>query len=340
MARFLLSKSKALEQYNSISSLGIVSYSFKTNPKVGMLLENNADCMFSVHFKNELKLIKDKSRVWYLAQALNEPLIAELLDAGVNRFVVENKEDLELLVAVVQTRKVKIELLLRIMLKENTIKTEKHYVFGMESDFVNEMIPLLEKNPLIEKLGVHFHRKTQNVSEWDLVREISELISPDSLKCLDYVNIGGGLPALYKNITDAVFPSIIKKIGLFRDWLAEFGIQLIIEPGRYLSGPCVKLESEIVGVHGNTVVIDASVYNSSPDTLIVPIKLLVEGERESGVPCILKGITPCSTDIFRYRVYLKELPKVGERIVFLNAGAYNFHTEFCELDKVETVIVD
>ena len=44
-------------------------------------------------------------------------------------------------------------------------------------------------------------------------------------------------------------------------------------------------------------------------------------------------------DLFSYRVYL---PNVREKqdIVFLNAGAYNFGTDFCELDKVKTEIVD
>jgi ornithine decarboxylase len=44
-------------------------------------------------------------------------------------------------------------------------------------------------------------------------------------------------------------------------------------------------------------------------------------------------------DIFRYRTYLDN-PKVGDKIVFLNAGAYTYSTDFCNLKKLETVIVD
>ncbi|MBT5924699.1 decarboxylase, partial [Candidatus Woesearchaeota archaeon] len=66
--------------------------------------------------------------------------------------------------------------------------------------------------------------------------------------------------------------------------------------------------------------------------------LLVENELEKhqGEPYVIKGITPCSLDLFRYRVYLNE-PKVGDKITFLNAGAYNFSTEFCDLEKLETI---
>ena len=44
-------------------------------------------------------------------------------------------------------------------------------------------------------------------------------------------------------------------------------------------------------------------------------------------------------DIFRYQVYLRD-PKAGDKLVFLNAGAYNFTTDFCNLEKMETVVVD
>ena len=40
-------------------------------------------------------------------------------------------------------------------------------------------------------------------------------------------------------------------------------------------------------------------------------------------------------DLFRYRAYLKNL-KVGDKLVFLNVGAYNFTTDFCDLEKIET----
>jgi len=44
-------------------------------------------------------------------------------------------------------------------------------------------------------------------------------------------------------------------------------------------------------------------------------------------------------DLFRYRVYLKDEPKVGGKITFLNAGAYNFSTDFCNLPTIETEII-
>ena len=91
----------------------------------------------------------------------------------------------------------------------------------------------------------------------------------------------------------------------------------------------------------NNIIVDASVYNSDMDALIVPVKLLVEGElkKGEGEAYVIKGVTPCSMDLFRYRVYLKDL-KEGDEIVFLNAGAYNFSTEFCDLEKIEVETIE
>ena len=68
-----------------------------------------------------------------------------------------------------------------------------------------------------------------------------------------------------------------------------------------------------------------------------PVLVYGEVEKGEGQPYVIKGITPCSMDLFRYRVYLNN-PKVGDEIVFLNAGAYNFTTNFCDLPELETEI--
>ncbi len=119
------------------------------------------------------------------------------------------------------------------------------------------------------------------------------------------------------------------------------GIKMFIEPGRFIAAPAGKLVCYITGVYENNIIVNASVYNTDMDAILVPVKLLIEGELEkgSGRPYVVKGSTPCSMDLFRYRVYLDN-PKVGDKIVFLNAGAYNFASDFCDLEKLETEIID
>ncbi len=116
---------------------------------------------------------------------------------------------------------------------------------------------------------------------------------------------------------------------------------MIIEPGRYIAAPAISLHTKIKIIYDNNIVINCSVFNSAMDTFVVHNKLKIRGENENkrGKAYTIKGKTPDSMDIFRYRVYLDN-PKIGDEIVFENAGAYNYSTDFCGLEKPETKVVD
>lgn len=341
--RFEISKKIILEKFDEANELAdLISYSSKTNPVVTEILENERSCFFSIHSLSELKNVKDGSRVIFLAQGWDFEEIKILFDRGVRYFVVDNIQDLETLKKFMEDKKETINLFLRLKLKENTIRTEKYFVFGFGSDFINKEIFDLKKLDWVESMGIHFHRKTQNVSEWDLKREIEDVFSEDVLKSLDYLILGGGLPSIYANTNVKVFEGIFRKIKEFKCWANGFGIKTIIEPGRYIAAPAGKLVSHVKAVYDRNIVVDVSVYNSDMDAIIVPVKLLVDGEVEKseGEAYVIKGITPCSMDLFRYRVYFDHEPKVEDELVFLNAGAYNFSSDFCDLEKIESVIVD
>jgi ornithine decarboxylase len=339
MAHFLLSKKKLFAQYEVAKSLAdSVSYSFKTNPIVGNLLEEHTDCQFSLHSTELMNRLSDMSRVWYFAQGFDDAEVGRLIKDGVKRFVVDNPADLEILLGYIKKHKSEIELLLRMRLKEHTVYTGKHFVFGMYANEINDHIKKLAANPNISKLGVHFHRKTQNISEWSLLPELCSSLSEETFSLIDIVNIGGGLPISYKN-SHADTGGIFAKIGELRRFLNDKGITMIIEPGRFLAGPCVKLFSVVKNIYHGNIIIDASVYNSANDTFVANVRLEIEGELESGEAFTVKGCTPCSMDIFRYRVFLTD-PKPGQEIVFLNAGAYTYSSDFCDLKPLLTKIVD
>ncbi len=339
-AKFLLSKKKLLEQYHLASSISnAVSYSAKTNYEVAAVLETMTDCFFSLHSIESLGTVKDKKRIWFLAQAWDEKELELLFSAGVENFIVDNEEDLGVLLRFIESKQAKVNLLLRIRLKEHTIHTGKYFVFGMYSEQINRLLPELKKNLRIKNLGIHFHRKTQNVSEWSLKEELQASITERSWKCIDCVCIGGGLPVKYRNFTADVLPGIFSEITSLKAWLNGRNIKMIIEPGRFLAAPCVRLETSIKSIYDDSIIVNASVYNSAMDTFVASIKLEIEGELESGTAYAVKGQTPCSMDIFRYRVFLNN-PKIGDKIIFLNAGAYNFSSDFCCLKKLDTVVVD
>jgi ornithine decarboxylase len=340
---FKLSKKVILEQYQKLTGIAdVISYSSKTNPLITPILEENTDTLFSVHMTNELKHIRDRSRILFLAQGWTREIIEDLYEQGTRYFCVDNEYDLDTLLSTLEDKAWKVDLLLRLKLKENSIRTERYFVFGMSSDIINKRITQLRDHPNIDNLGVHFHRKSQNVSEWKLRRDIEDVLSPQTLDAIDVLNIGGGLPAKYANTNANVLAGIFKRIISFKQWLNEKDIKLMIEPGRFIAAPSGELVTYVTAVYENNIIVNASVYNSDMDAIVVPVKLLVKDELDdrSADPYVIKGCTPCSMDLFRYRVYLKDEPRVGDAITFVNAGAYNFASNFCDLEVIPTKIVE
>lgn len=340
---FVLSKKAVHKQIKILKRhFDKISFSWKTNPHVGKVLLEKNQTMFSIISINELKQFLtesgDVSRVLYFPFTLNQKDLIFLKKQNITNFVVENEQDLNALINFVNKNNYKINIQLRMKLKENTLFTGKHYVFGMNLNQIQDWVPKLKENKNINKIGIHFHRKTQNVSEWNLKYEIEKSLE-NILPIIDELNLGGGLPANYHNIHDKSIENIFKQIKELKDYSDTFKIKLIIEPGRFISAPAVKLNSQIIQIIDNNCFLNCSIFNGTMDTVIANVKLKVMGELESGKKYLLKGCTPDSTDILRYSIYLDN-PKVGDTITFENCGAYTYQTNFCALDKINYIIKD
>jgi ornithine decarboxylase len=342
-AKFIISKKKLLEQYKILKDLGLsVSYSYKSNREIGNLLQELTGCFFSIHSKDEIEMIKEKSRIWLFLQAESEEEIKKIIEDGINNFVVDNEADLETMLQIIDKLEIKINLSLRMKFQEHRIGSGKYFVYGMPSNKINEIVQRIKENKKIEKLGIHLHRKSQNTSEWEIQEEIEDSLSDDSLKRINFINLGGGLPSVYRSLNTNVFSYIFERITKTKDWLKEKNIETFIEPGRFLCAPAVKLITKIIQKYDNNLILNTTIYNCALDTVLTSTKLLVEGEKEEGEEgenYLIKGNSPTRDDIFRYKVRLKD-PKVGNKIVFLNAGAYNYTTDFFGYKKLKTEILE
>ena len=342
-AKFILSKRILLNQMQKLKDLGLkISYSYKTNKEVGNILQEISDCDFSIHAKEEIDMVKDKSIIWFFTQAESEEELKNILEKGIKNFVVDNEIDLGRILNVIESQKIKINLSLRMKFQEHRIGTGKYFVYGMSSRKVNELILKIKNNSFIEKLGIHIHRKSQNTSEWEIVGELKDSLTKQSLERIDFVNLGGGLPTKYKNYASEVLNYIFEKLKSTKIFLDKYRIQTYIEPGRFLAGPCIKLETEIIQIQEKNIIINTTIYNCALDTVLTGIKMLVENEledNEEGEFYLIKGNSPTRDDIFRYKVKLQN-PKVGDKIVFLNAGAYNYTTDFFGYKKLKTEILE
>jgi len=341
-AKFILSKEKLLEQVRILDDLGLkISYSYKTNKEVGNVLQEITNVDFSIHAKEEIDFIKDKSKIWFFTQAESEKELIEILDKGISNFVVDNEIDLRRLIEVVEEKKEKINLSLRMKFQEHRVGSGKYFVYGMDSLKVNKLIHEIKENIFINKLGIHIHRKSQNTSEWEIEEELQDSLNKECLERINFLNFGGGLPTRYKSYTSKVLPYIFEKLKNAKYFLKEYGVETYIEPGRFLAAPCIKLETNIIQVQGKNIVLNTTIYNCALDTVLTGTKMLVEGElkeEDEGEDYLVKGNSPTRDDIFRYKVKLKN-PKVGDKLVFLNAGAYNYTTDFFGYKKLNTEMI-
>ena len=235
-AKFQISKSKVIDEYNKLKELtDIIAYSVKSNPYITEILEEKTDSSFLLHHINELKLIKDYSKVFFMLHSPDQEELNIIFKKNIINFIIDNEVDLNLFLEYIKKNNKKVNVFLRMRLKEYTVQTGRFFVFGMYSKQINSLIPKLKGNLNINKLGVHFHRKTQNLSEWSLIRELNESLFEETWKAIDYLDIGGGVPVAYKNISPSTIDIIYKKIKELKDYLNSKNIKMIMEPGRAIA---------------------------------------------------------------------------------------------------------
>lgn len=342
-ARFILSKEILVDQVKKLEDLGLrVSYSYKTNRVAGNVLQKICPKVdFSIHAQEEISEIEDKSKIWFFTQAESVSEVEKLLEVGIKRFVVDNLVDYNNLFEAIKDTKYVIDLSLRMKFKEHRIGSGKYFVYGMGSKIINELILALDSKN-IGSIGVHIHRKSQNITEWNIKEELEDSLSKEVLQKINFVNFGGGLPSVYRSNSEEIFPYIFEKLVEVRKYLDKYKIVSYIEPGRFICAPAVKLVTNIIQVYDLNIVINTTIYNCALDTVLTGTKMLIDGELgdgEQGNYYLVKGNSPTRDDIFRYKVKLKD-PKIGDKLVFLNSGAYNYSTDFFGYKKLKTEIVE
>lgn len=340
MAYFLIHKKKVLEQYNKIADVcDIVSYSMKTNIDVSKILNKETNSWFSIHHMSYAKMY-DHSKIIYFIVGDTVKQIYKYVNDGINKFVVDNVYDYGTMKKFLEQNPTKkITVFLRMKLKEFTVHTEKHFVFGMYSEKINELIKELSEHKNVT-LGIHVHRKTQNIGEWNLLEEIQNNLSEETLSNIKYFCSGGGYPIVYKNYPESQESPVLAKLKELKEWLNKKGIKLITEPGRYICGPSVELYAKILSIYDDTITLDCSIYNGAMDTFVANIRLPIKDETVEGYKYTIKGKTPDSIDIFRYKVFFAKPKKVGQKIIFENAGAYTYSTNLFGLKKLPIKYID
>ncbi|HXX27629.1 MAG TPA: type III PLP-dependent enzyme [Terriglobales bacterium] len=209
--------------------------------------------------------------------------------------------------------------------------------FGCESHMVIDL--LIEAKKLgLAPVGVSFHVGSQQTDpqQWGAALAPAAWVFHGCARQgvnLEMVNLGGGLPAHYREPVPPLEAYAEAIETALRKEFASSRPHIMIEPGRYLVGDAGVLRTEIVLIARKSaheqerwIYLDAGLYNGLDETMNERIHYRIRTSRDGGAaaPAILAGPTCDSTDVL-YRRHPYELPldlEIGDTVDFLSAGAY------------------
>ena len=272
--------------------------------------------------------------------------IRDALRFGCTSFVIDNHYELEKFIAY----RHRVGLLIRLSFPNPDSAIDLSQKFGCKPD---EVIALIEQ---AESLGLHvkglsFHAGSQCPDSSNHVYAIKKCQSiidycfQEKEKLLSILDIGGGFPIEYTNdvIDTEAFCTPI------RDALHQLPehIQVIAEPGRYLSAPAMTSICSIMGKahRGDSIwyYLDDGVYGSYSgkifDHVTYPLKVFSDlKQRENAV---LAGPTCDSIDVIAEDILLPPLA-IGDLLIGQQMGAYTSATatDFNLFKRAKIIVIN
>ncbi len=172
--------------------------------------------------------------------------IADGIDAGVLLLNIESEDELRIVDRLGRERRVVVPVAIRVN-PEITVETphsyirtgEKGHKFGVPYDEVRDVARVAASLPNVVLRGLDMHVGSQ-LSRLDAYRhgiervlELLAQLRSDGAKDLRYLDIGGGLAVTY----DAEEPTDLERFAqIVVPAVRSTGLQLIIEPGRFMVG--------------------------------------------------------------------------------------------------------
>lgn len=315
-----------------------IYYAVKANPADEIItLLNSMGSFFDVasiyELRKLLRLGVDPSRMSYGNTIKKAAHIREFRQAGVDIYVTDSECDLRNIAKEAPGARIFVRILAEGVFTADWPLSRK---FGCQPDMAYDLIELAVKLGL-KPYGISFHVGSQqrDITAWDAalskVKFIFDWCEEAGIE-LKSINMGGGFPARYidKNNSISTYSQEITRFlhEDFGDNLPE----VIIEPGRYMSGDSGVIVSEIVLISRKSrtalerwVFTDVGKFNGLMETLGEAIKYPIyvekDGPRER---VILAGPTCDSTDTM-YEEAGYNLPlniAVGDKVYWLSTGAY------------------
>jgi ornithine decarboxylase len=328
--------------YLELSSLfpqAAIYYAVKANPEIKVLsllasLGANFDIASRYELDTILALGVEGFRISYGNTIKKAEDIAYFYEKGVRLFATDSEQDIRNLAKHAPQSKIYV----RILPEENSSADwPLSRKFGCSTEMAYDLIVLARELGL-QPYGLSFHVGSQqrDIEQWKhaIARcaVLAKRLRENEKIEIKLINMGGGLPASYKqpNVPVETYASSINRF--LQEELGSNPCQIIIEPGRSLVADSGTLVSEVILVSRKAkqggyrwVYLDAGLFNGMIETLDESIKFRISSEKTGPTDeAILAGPTCDSMDVM-YEKEKIELPlslTQGDRLYIHSAGAY------------------
>ena len=324
---------KAVSQLRELGAQ--INYSVKTNPSPELLgLLVSEDVGFSVSSTKDLEFIlkfgADPQKIIYHERALSMGKIDETYK-NCSAFVADNAGSAMNALKALQSGDL---IILRMKASCSQTAYSGDYQPGMDKDTLLEFAQKAKAKSI--KVGILHHSSSQidTTNAWS--KKFKEILDICAEFDFDVVDMGGGFPVAYANQD---YSQLFKTISVGIDQIKNKCSQVIIEPGRAIAATPCMLITRVALLDGNDVILDASLYNTHIDTIIAGINLPCRSLKSGNAQIYrLLGSSLCNLDVFAKKVRLPELDK-GDIVIFDNAGAYNFSSDFTPGTGIKIFVV-
>ncbi len=210
--------------------------------------------------------------------------------------------------------------------------------FGMSQEYFKQIIKQSKKSGWPVK-GITFHVGSQNTSlhAWNRafisVKDYMKIAKDMGVE-IEYINLGGGIPAQYNPVVPPAEEFIERILFLRKEMLKSFPqVKFSIEPGRSMAANTMALLTKVMDIKPYkkppVVIVDTGIYNGVLESLEyftdfdLPIYSDHISVRQKG-RFKIAGLSCDGSDIIKQSVLLPKALKVGDVLAIMYAGAYTF----------------
>ena len=321
---------------------GKVLYAVKTNPdeKIIKIIIGSGIQNFDVASINEVKLIRkidSKAKVYFMHTVKSRESIKEAYSQyNVKDFALDTKDELLKILEATNNAK-DLNLYVRVSISNEHAEIDLSRKFGASPSEALGLLRLCKEHG--KKVGLSFHVGSQcmhKISFSKGIAEIGKIIKKTKI-IPDVINVGGGFPAIYPDLTPEPIENYLQEIKeALKNLKLEKMPEVFCEPGRAIVAESGSTIVKVLLKKKQKLYINDGTYGSLFDAgvpnFVLPAKMISNGRVVSKKLTAFNfyGPTCDSLDYMKGPFLLPNNIKEGDYIELGQLGAYGttFRTKF------------